>query len=246
VRAAAVLVALVLLVAAFALLAPATLVDARVAAVTHDRVRLAQARGTVWSGEGQLCDASGRWRIPVAWRVGAASLLRGALDVTLLPRADATARGSLVAHDGTLAVRDLHLELPAAALETAWSRPPVPWFEGELVADAPAFRSDGARSEGGFELRWQRARAGLAGVALDLGVVEAHAKAADGGVSVEIGNRGGELGIAGVFRILQQSYTLDATLTPATSLPPPLAMIVRSLGQAAPDGSVHVTWQGRR
>ena len=69
-RAVAVLVALVLLAAALAALAPATLIDARVAARTRDRVRLAEASGTVWSGEGTLADAAGRWRLPVSWRLG--------------------------------------------------------------------------------------------------------------------------------------------------------------------------------
>jgi hypothetical protein len=244
--AVALLAALVLLVAAFAALVPATLVDARVAALTRDRVRLAQASGTVWSGEGQLCEAAGRWCIPVAWTLQPAALLRGALDVTLVPRADAPTRGGVVAQDGTLALRDVHLEVPAAAIESAWKRSPVPQFEGNLVLDAPAFRSDGARSDGALDLRWQRARAGLAGTAMDLGTVEAHARGTEGGVTVDLGNHGGDVAITGVFRITPQAYALDATLTPATTLAPALALLVRSLGTPAPDGSVHVTWQGPR
>ena len=245
-RAAVVLAALVLLVAAFAALAPATLVDARVAALTRDRVRLAQASGTVWSGEGRLCEAAGRWCIPVAWRVEPAALFRGALDVTLVPRADATTRGAVVAHDGTLALRDVHVELPAAAIESAWKRSPAPQFEGDLVVDAPAFRSDGTRSDGALDVRWQRARAGLAGAAMDLGTVEAHARGTQDGVTVDLGNQGGDVAIAGVFRITPQAYALDATLTPAATLAPPLALLVRSLGTPAPNGSIHVTWQGPR
>jgi hypothetical protein len=81
------------------------------------------------------------------------------------------------------------------------------------------------------------ARAGLAGAALDLGTVEAHAKGSEDGVSVDLGNHGGDVAIAGVFRITPQAYALDARLTPATTLAPALALLVRSLGTPAPDGA---------
>jgi len=245
-RAVAVLVALVLVVAAFAALAPATLIDARIGALTRDRVRLAQAHGTVWSGEGTLGDVAGRWRVPVSWRLNPAALLRGAFDVTLVPRAQAVARGSVVAQDGTLALSNLHVEAPAAALESAWNKAPVPQLDGELAIDAPAFRSDGLRGDGTLAVRWQRARAALVGATLDLGSVEAHAKPTRDGLDVDIGNHGGDLAIAGVMRVTPQAYALDATLTPASTLAPAVALLVRSLGTPADNGAVHVTWQARR
>ena len=245
-RSFAVLAALVLLVAAFATLAPASLIDARVASATGDRVRLAQASGTVWSGSGSLCDAAGRWCVPIGWRVDALALLQGALGVTLVPREGSNARGSIVARDGTFVLTGVHLEVPAAALESAWSTPPVPQFGGELVVDAPAFRADAARADGTLDVRWQRARATLAGVAIDLGAFDAHAQGGSDGVDVDLANRDGEVGVTGKFRITRQAYALDVMLTPARTLPAALAMIVRSLGTPAADGAVHVTWQGPR
>jgi hypothetical protein len=245
-RALAAVVALLLLVVAFAALAPATLIDARVAALTQDRVRLADADGTVWSGTGQLADAHGRWRVPIARRVGAAALLRGDLDVTLVPATGNAARGSIVAREGRFAVRDLHLESSASALETAWATALAPALGGEVSVDAPAFRTDGVRGNGSFEVRWQRARASMAGMVLDLGTLEGHGRGADDAITVDLVNRGGDVGIAGVARATPESYAVDLTLKPAATLPPALMLALRALGTPAADGSVHVTWQGPR
>src|SRR5688572_26476843 len=70
-------------------IAPATLVDAGLQRASHDRLRLAEARGTLWSGSGQIeiRDKNGRAGVvrSVAWRVVPESLLRGNLvcDVAL-------------------------------------------------------------------------------------------------------------------------------------------------------------------
>jgi hypothetical protein len=68
---------------AHAALAPATLVDARLARATDVRLRLAQAQGSLWSGAGwiEIRDAHGRAGVArrLAWRVLPGSLLRGRL-----------------------------------------------------------------------------------------------------------------------------------------------------------------------
>jgi len=48
------------------------------------------------------------------------------------------------------------------------------------------------------------------------------------------------------MRVTPQAYALDATLTPASTLAPAVALLVRSLGTPADNGAVHVTWQARR
>jgi general secretion pathway protein N len=245
-RAAAVLVALVLLVAAFAVLAPAALLDARIAAMTHDGLRLADASGTVWRGSGTLCDAQGRWRVPLAWRIGMLDALRGALTLELMPGARTTARGLVSASNDTLSFFRLHLELPAAALASAWREPPVPRFAGMVVADAPSFRTDGTHVDGAMDLRWDRAAVSLAGVAVDLGTVEASARPGAGGMTVALRNRGGDLALTGEVRTQGNDVALDATLKPEPTLAGPARIALRALGPAAADGSVHVTWHGPR
>ncbi len=83
------IVACALLVAAFAVFAPATLVDRRLAAVSGGKLRVLAAEGTVWRGRGALGDAAGTWRLPVAWTVDATALARGTLAVALAPPAGA-------------------------------------------------------------------------------------------------------------------------------------------------------------
>lgn len=245
-RATLALAVLVLLVLAFAALAPASLLDARIASMTRDRVRLADAAGTVWTGSGVLSDAQGRWRMPLAWQVSVPAALRGALRVELTPDARSTARGVLSAADSTLDLSSLHVELPAAALASVWTRPPVPRFEGVIVADAPSFRTDGTRVVGALDVRWDRARVGLAGVAVDLGTVEANAHPSAGGMTVSLRNSGGDVALSGEARTEGDALVLDATLTPAPTLPAPALALLRALGPATGDGSVQVTWRKPR
>lgn len=245
-RALVALAALVLVVLAFVALAPATLLDARIAAMTHDKLRLADAAGTVWTGSGALCDARGRWRVPLAWHVSAPAALRGALRIELQPDARSTARGIVTAYDDTLDLASVHLELPAAAIETAWAGAVVPRFEGVIVADTPSLRTDGAHVDGGLDVRWDRARIAVAGIAVDLGSVEAQARPASVGTTVTLRNRGGDVALEGEVHAERDTVALDATLTPAPTLPQPALVALRALGPTASDGSVHVTWRGRR
>ena len=237
--------ALILLVAAFALTAPASIVDARVRDATRGRLRLAEASGTVWRGQGVVAEADGRWRVPVAWRVDALALLRGALAIALVPTDTATARGTLAAGDDTLQFTDVHVELPAAAIEAAWSRPPVPRLDGLITVDAPSFRVQGRRTDGGFDLEWSRARIGLAGFGASLGTVAAHARPAPGGTDIALESQGGDVLLRGTATWRDGRAAVDATLTPAATLPPAMATALRALGRAEPDGSVRVSWQGQ-
>ena len=59
----------VLLLAAVALFAPATLLDARLNAATGGQLRLADATGSAWNGRGLVTNAQRTWSIPVGWKV---------------------------------------------------------------------------------------------------------------------------------------------------------------------------------
>jgi len=246
-RAAFVLLVLVLLVAAFAVEAPATLIDRRVERASGGVLRLADATGTVWSGRGTLADARGRWRLPLGWRADPVALLAGRLAFTLVPASADEPRGVVMLGEQEVGATDLALRLPAAMLESAWPANPVPRFEGRLVVTSPSLRRVGARIEGALDARWEDARISLGGLALALGVVEATARPGDRGVTrVALRNRGGDVAIDGEMTVQDDGVRLDARLAPAPSLAPPLALIVRSLGTVEPDGRVHVAWQARR
>ena len=242
-RVLAVLCALVLIVAAFALTAPASLVDARVRDATDGRVRLVGTRGTVWQGEGVVAAADGRWRVPLAWRLDPLALARGSIVLTLVPTAAAAARGTVTAEDDTVQLTGVHVDLPAAAIESAWTRAPVPRLDGVLTLDAPSFRAQGPRTDGTFDVQWSRARVRLAGFGASLGTVDAHGRPDSGGTAVALQSQGGDILLRGTATWREGRAGVDATLTPAATLSPALLAAVRALGRTEPDGSVRVSWQ---
>ncbi|HSV20968.1 MAG TPA: type II secretion system protein N [Casimicrobiaceae bacterium] len=238
--------ALVLLVFAFAWLAPASLVDGRIAAATEGRVRLADATGTVWRGAGALTDGQGRWQVPLAWRVDAWSLARGAFTVQLVPTAIADARGTMLAERDTVRVSGLHVDVPARALEAFWTSAPVPRLDGMLVVDAPSFASDGRTAAGQFDLAWTGARASLAGLALNLGRVEAHGRPADDAIAIALSGSGGDVALRGTATWRAGRVGGDVTLMPSPGAPPAVAVALRALGRSEPDGTIHLTWPAGR
>ena len=237
---------LILLVVAFAWLAPAALADGRIAAVTEGRVRLADATGTVWRGAGALTDAQGRWQLPLAWRVDAWSLARGAFTVHFVPTANADARGTLFAEGDTVRVSGLHVDVPARALEALWTSAPVPRLDGILVVDAPAFTSDGHTADGRFDLAWTAARASVAGLALDLGRVEAHGRPAGDAIAIALSGSGGAVAQRGPATWRAGRLGGAVTLVPSPGTPPAVALALRALGRSDADGTIHLTWPAGR
>ena len=71
-------VGLLLLVIAVAAFAPARLVDLQLAQASDGRLRLADAAGTVWRGDGIVTDARGALRLPVSLAALAAGALSAA------------------------------------------------------------------------------------------------------------------------------------------------------------------------
>jgi general secretion pathway protein N len=107
--------------------APATLADAALQRASEGRLRMAEARGTLWSGSGQIeiRDTAGRTGVAksVAWRVLPESLLRGQLvcDVGLgqvprhFPVTLSLSRIELANADMTLPAAVLGLGVPKLA-----------------------------------------------------------------------------------------------------------------------------------
>lgn len=99
--------------------APATLVDARLAQASAGGLRLAEARGTLWSGTGQIeirdANRSSGIAKSIAWRIRPAYLLRGKLlyEVAL---DHALKRFPVTISLSRIEVADADINLPAAAL----------------------------------------------------------------------------------------------------------------------------------
>lgn len=236
--------AVVLLLAAVAALAPAALLDWRLAAVTQGRLRLADSEGTVWNGRGVLTDAPGTWSAPLAWRVQPVALLGGVLDVTLNPvRGAIEPRGEIRLSQSDITLKNVVLSLPAAALPSASSDPAIVTLFGEITVEAEALRWDRRSGDGVLHARWPSARIAAAGVTAVLGTLTMQLVPRDAHLAGTIANTGGDVRIAGHVAFAAESIELDATITPLASTPPQIARTLALLGPTDSRGAVRLRWR---
>src|SRR3954469_16808269 len=135
------LIGFALLAVAAAALAPATLIDGRIRPAPDGRLLLSNASGWWWRGAGTLTIADGSARMPLAWRVRVGELLWGARVVDLQDPQTGRALGTGAEHDGEIALQDVHVVIPAAALGALDRRLAAVTFGGALALDAPRFAS---------------------------------------------------------------------------------------------------------
>ncbi len=148
--------------------APATLIDAALQGSGEGRLRLGEARGTLWSGAGQLelREAGGRSgiAISIAWRVLPASLLRGHLvcEVELDP---ATKRIPVTLSLSRVELADADINLPAAVLGLAVPKLAPLGLTGDVLIHVTSLAIARSVIEGSATLRWRAAASALTPVA---------------------------------------------------------------------------------
>jgi hypothetical protein len=239
------LLGVLVLVAAVILLAPATLLDASLGTRTGERLRLADARGLWWSGGGVVARANGAARIPVAWRVDVPALARGELAVRLHDPDTAAALGTLTVSRGSLDIRDLRLDVPAALAGAFDARLDAIALGGNVTLAAPAYGVRGASRTGEIDATWKHARVVADTANVDLGTVTFDSTPVDGGMAGSIRNVGGDVAVAGTLSDRAGALEASVTLTPTPAAPQAVRTILPMLG--APDGAggVRIAWRGR-
>jgi general secretion pathway protein N len=160
--------ALAAYVVALVVLAPATLIDARLQRMGEGTLRLAEARGSLWSGAGwiEVRDAHGRAGIArrISWRVLPVSLLRGRLVADIaLEQADR--RFPVTVSLSRVEVGALHVRLPAAALSLGMPRLAPLRLTGEVVVDIAQLSLERGSVRGEATLQWRAAGSALTPVA---------------------------------------------------------------------------------
>lgn len=140
--------------------APATLIDARLAQASAGGLRLAQARGTLWSGTGEieLRDPSRRSGIAksIAWQIRPAYLLRGklrydvALDQALKPF-------PVTISPARIEVADADITLPAAALGLGVPKLAALGLTGDMLLHIARFAFGRGSVQGNATLQWHDA-----------------------------------------------------------------------------------------
>jgi len=144
--------------------APATLIDANLKNASHGRLRLAEARGTVWSGAGriEIREADGRTGVGrnVAWRAVPESLLRGRLrcEVGL---AEAAGRFPVTLSFSRIELENADASVPAAVLGLAVPRLAPLGLTGEVLIHVGQLSFAGGEMEGSATLRWRAAGSAL-------------------------------------------------------------------------------------
>lgn len=233
-----------LLVMALIGLAPATLVDGRLAALTEGRLRFAAATGTIWRGAGALTDAGNTWQLPMAWKVAPAALARGELNITIAPVRDGTTpQGSLALSSSGIALTNFRALIPAQALAGWLPLRDAAALGGDVNIDATAFRWNGTSGTGSLNARWLRARVASAAGVADLGTVEMQVTPQDPRLVARVTNSGGDVRVNGTINATATGNDGDITIAPVPGAPPALVRAVASLGRPDTDGAVRLAWR---
>lgn len=217
-RRAVVLVVLVALAATIegAWLAPATLVDARIASATRQAVRLADAEGTVWRGRGTLTVAT--TRLPVAWEVNGWPLLRGVVQAQIRSGSGlGTPRATIAANRNGIALSDVDVALPAAALAGLLGNVGPGTVAGDVTGSTDDLDLTPRSRRGEARLLWRGAKVAgvVGGTSLDLGDVRSSLKAQGDTIAGQLINEGGDLALRGEWKLNEnEDLTLALMMTP--------------------------------
>lgn len=187
------------LITSLIVLAPATLIDARLARASDGRLRLAEAQGSLWSGAGwiEFRDADGRAGVakPLAWRVLPGSLLRGRLvaEVAL----DQAAKPFPVTISlSRIDIADAGINLPAAAIGLGMPRLAPFRLTGDVRVNISQLSLERGRMDGDATLQWRAAGSALTPIS-PLGEYEVHFKAVGPAVHVALSTLEGPLQLEG-------------------------------------------------
>ena len=185
--------------AALAVLAPATLIDERLEQASGGRLRLAEARGSLWSGAGwiEIRDAEGRAGVArrLAWRVLPWSLLRGRLVAEIDLDQTAKPFPATLSFSG-LQIADAGINLPAAALGLGVPKLAPFRLTGEVRVDISRLSIERSRVDGDATLQWRAAGSALTPIS-PLGDYEMRFKAAGPAVHAVLSTLEGPLQLDG-------------------------------------------------
>ena len=185
--------------AALAVLAPATLIDERLEQASGGRLRLAEARGSLWSGAGwiEIRDAEGRAGVArrLAWRVLPWSLLRGRL-VAEIDLDQAAKPFPVTLSLSGLQIADAGINLPAAALGLGVPKLAPFRLTGEVRVDISRLSIERSRVDGDATLQWRAAGSALTPIS-PLGDYEMRFKAAGPAVHAVLSTLEGPLQLDG-------------------------------------------------
>lgn len=229
--------ALLVLAVAIAMFAPATLVDARLTASSDGHLRVAEARGTLWHGDGVLATSDGRWRVPIEWTLDPLAALRGEASIVFStpPRGAHGVQGGIHLRDSRIWARAFNARVPATLVATL--APDLGLDAGgDVELRSSALSLAPAGSSGQLDATWHNARLSARGLPMvDLGTVSTQLAVRGNALAGPVSNAGGTVRITGNLSLAADRVSADLRLTPDASAAPSLRNALEALGR--PDGS---------
>ena len=180
-------------------IAPATLVDAGLQQGTQGRLRLTEARGTLWSGSGQMeIRAAGGQSVlseSLAWRIVPASLLRGQL-VCEIGLAQAERHFPVTLSLSRIELANANISLPAAVLELGVPKLAPLGLTGNVAIHVTSLSIARDAIVGSATVHWRAAGSALSPLS-PLGDYEIQLNAEGGTVNALLGTIKGPLWLDG-------------------------------------------------
>ena len=226
-------------------LAPASLLDSRLADMTGGAIRLSEADGTLWSGRGVV--VAGAARLPVTWRVEPLPPRMGEVRVQAMSDSGAGAapRADITIGRNSLSLHSVDLTLPASLIATTTGRMKAGAVGGEVSVKSTGMDWMRPESHGETQLLWRGARLTFVDGAapLDLGDMQLKLTADGDRLSGPVANEGGDLDVRGEVTIRAvDGIRLLLTLAPRRSDNARLALALAAIGTA--DGAGwRVNWR---
>jgi general secretion pathway protein N len=238
----------VLLAAALIVAAPASLLDVRVASISGDRVRIANASGTIWRGSGDLVASGSGMREHIAWRLEPWALLRGEARGTIMT--DVDRGGSFVVGRDRIELEGLDWAMPMEALLRAAGAPSlIAAAGGDFAVHVDRFIRDDDALDVALAVQWHNASLpGLGPFArVMLGDVRVEMSGRGHEVSGPLNNSGGEVEIDGTVTAVAGSVPrVEASIRPRAGVDreraASLAAALSTLGQPDPRGGYRIAW----
>jgi len=228
-------------------LAPAALVDDRVARISGGAIRLADTSGSVWHGHGIF--AAGTLRLPVDWRIDPWAFARGELRLRVAPGAGAGApRASLAIDANRVVLDDVEVTLPAALIATLASPRSgrTVAVGGDVGLRIATMEWAPPASRGVALVTWRGATLAPPGGTppVDLGTLTATLTADNDRLAGPVANAGGAIALGGTLA-LRPGDALDVSLVlaPRRRDDAMLAQLLSAIGREGADGW-HVDWRG--
>jgi hypothetical protein len=133
--------------------------------------------------------------------------------------------------------------VPAQAIAGWLPLREAPVLGGDINIEASAFTWSGGSGEGSVKAQWLRARLATAAGAADLGTVDVVLTPQDARLQAKVNNAGGDVRVSGTINFTSTSSDGDIGITPLPGAPAALVRALASLGNAAADGTVRLTWR---